>query len=145
MQAHVPAVDPIPKCQDDEYPEVAWGKENLEGKFTSFYIPRPKVFGKQVKFEMLYCGICHSDCHMGLNHWNNANFPFVPGHELLGKVTEVGPEVTKFKVGDTVGVGCFVDSCSECESCKAGTEQYCYKGMTGTYNAPKVHGKVGGN
>jgi uncharacterized zinc-type alcohol dehydrogenase-like protein len=117
----------------------------LDGKFSAFFIPRPKVFGKQVKFEMLYCGICHSDCHMGLNHWNNANFPFVPGHELLGKVVEVGPEVTKFKVGDTVGVGCFVDSCSDCESCKSGCEQYCYKGMTGTYNAPKVHGKVGGN
>jgi uncharacterized zinc-type alcohol dehydrogenase-like protein len=57
---------------------------------------------------------------MGLNHWNNANFPFVPGHELLGKVTEVGPDVKKFKAGDTVGVGCFVDSCGECESCKAG-------------------------
>lgn len=94
---------------------------------------------------MLFCGVCHSDCHTGRNDWNNANYPFVPGHELLGKVTEVGSSVTKFKVGDTVGVGCFIDACLDCKSCKAGMEQYCLKGMTGTYNSKKQHGRVGGN
>ena len=145
MQAHIPPVDPIPKCQDDEYPTVAWGKEGLDNKFTAFNIPRPKVTEKAVKFELLFSGICHSDCHTGLNHWNNAHFPFVPGHELLGKVTEVGAGVTKFKVGDIVGVGCFIDSCSDCSSCNEGCEQYCYKGMTGTYNGQKKHGKIAGN
>ena len=100
MQA--PEEREIPKCRDDEYPEVAWGLEGLDKKFTAFNIPRPKVTDFAVKFEMLYCGICHSDCHTGKNHWFNACFPFVPGHELLGKVTEVGAKVTKFKVGDTV-------------------------------------------
>lgn len=69
----------------------------------------------------------------------------VPGHELLGKVVEVGDKVTKFQVGDQVGVGCFVDACLDCEQCAAGHEQYCMKGMTGTYNAKKQHGRIGGN
>ena len=69
MQGHIPPEDPIPKCNDDEYPEVAWGKEGLANKFSAFHIPRPKITDYAVKFEMLYSGICHSDCHMGLNHW----------------------------------------------------------------------------
>ena len=145
MVDHVPKVDPIPQCRDDEYSEVAWGLEDLDKKFTAFNIPRPKVTEHAVKFEMLFCGICHSDCHTGKNHWFNANFPFVPGHELLGRVVEVGEKVTKFKVGDTVGVGCFIDSCKDCPSCNVGMEQYCHNGMTGTYNADKKHGRVGGN
>ena len=112
-----PKEDPIPECRDDEYPEVAWGMEGFGKKFTAFRIPRPKVTDHAVKFEILYCGICHSDCHCGLNDWDDAHFPLVPGHEFLGKVVEVGSKVTKFKVGDTVGVGCIVDSCKDCESC----------------------------
>ena len=135
----------IPKCLESEYPEVAWGKEGVDNKFTAFNIPRPKVTDYAVKFEMLYCGICHSDCHMGLGHWGPCSYPFVPGHELLGTVVEVGSKVTKFKVGDHVGVGCFIDSCRDCEMCNEGEEQYCYKGLTGTYNADKKHGRVGGN
>lgn len=132
-------------CRDDEYPEVAWGKEGKDNKFTPLLIPRPKVTDFAVKFELLYCGICHSDIHVGLDDFGSTAYPFVPGHELLGKVTEVGAKVTKFKVGDTVGVGCFVDACLDCEMCKAGDENYCLKGFTGTYNGTKQHGRIGGN
>jgi len=117
----------------------------MDAKFTPITIPRPKVTDYAVRFDMLYCGICHSDCHMGANEWDNVEYPFVPGHELLGKVVEVGAKVTKFKVGDHVGVGCFVDSCKDCANCNDGNEQYCLKGMTGTYNGTKQWGRVGGN
>jgi len=134
-------VNPIPKCQEGEYPEVAWGLEDSDKKHTAFYIPRPNVSDNDVKFEIL----CHSDCHWGKNEYGATCYPFVPGHELLGKVVEVGSKVTKFKVGDTAGVGCFVDSCKDCPMCANGEEQYCNKGMTMTYNGVKQHGRVGGN
>lgn len=130
---------------DNEYPEVAWGIEGYGKKFSAFNIPRPNVTDYMVKFELLYSGICHSDVHQGLNDWMNANFPMVPGHELLGKVVEVGSKVTKFQVGDHVGVGCFIDACLDCAQCNQGCEQYCMKGMTMTYNGKKQHGRVGGN
>ena len=101
---------------------MAWGLEKLGTPHKPFYIPRPNVTDYQVKFEMLYCGVCHSDCHLGKNDWGMACYPMVPGHELLGKVVEIGNKVTKFKVGDTVGVGCFIESCQECPSCKEGNE-----------------------
>lgn len=94
---------------------------------------------------MLYCGICHTDIHFGENDMGGTTYPLVPGHELLGKVVEVGSKVTKVKVGDHVGVGCFIDSCLDCPRCKEGDEQYCDKGMTGTYAGEKIHGRVGGN
>jgi uncharacterized zinc-type alcohol dehydrogenase-like protein len=143
MEANPPGE--IPKCLDSEYPEVAWGKEAKDKKISSFTIPRAKVTDYQVKFEMLYCGICHTDTHIGNNDWGGTKYPCVPGHELLGKVTEVGAKVTKFKVGDHVGVGCLVDACKDCFCCNEGNEQYCMKGMTGTYNGTKQHGRVGGN
>ena len=86
-----------------------------------------------VSIEILYCGVCHSDIHMVENDWGSSRYPLVPGHEIIGRITEVGPEVTKFKVGDTVGVGCMVDSCRECSSCERGLEQYCV-GPVWTYN-----------
>jgi len=95
--------------------------------------------------EILFSGICHSDVHVGQNDFGSTQYPCVPGHEILGKVKEIGDKVTKFKVGDLVGVGCFVDSCRECAECKSNNENYCLKGMTGTYNAPKTHGGVAGN
>ncbi|MBW0160760.1 MAG: NAD(P)-dependent alcohol dehydrogenase, partial [Sediminibacterium sp.] len=81
-----------------------------------------------------YCGVCHSDIHQVRDEWGGSIFPMVPGHEIVGRVTQVGNEVTHFKVGDLAGVGCFVDSCRTCENCKAGIEQYCEEGMVGTYN-----------
>jgi uncharacterized zinc-type alcohol dehydrogenase-like protein len=82
---------------------------------------------------------------VGKNELGGCVYPFVGGHELLGKVTEVGPDVTKVKVGDYCAVGCMVDSCLNCESCKEGEEQYCDLGLTGTYNGVRKHGRVGGN
>ncbi|MFC4261860.1 NAD(P)-dependent alcohol dehydrogenase [Ferruginibacter yonginensis] len=88
-----------------------------------------------VEFEILYCGVCHSDIHQVRNEWGGSIYPMVPGHEIVGKVTRVGTGVTKFKAGDTVGVGCFVDSCRTCDNCKDGQEQYCSNGHSQTYNS----------
>lgn len=98
-------------------------------------ITRRDVGPHDVAFDIHFAGICHSDIHTVRDEWGRANYPVVPGHEIAGVVTEVGAEVTGFKVGDRVGVGCFVDSCRECAQCRAGEEQYCVKGMVGTYNA----------
>jgi uncharacterized zinc-type alcohol dehydrogenase-like protein len=95
-----------------------------------------------VAFDIHFAGICHSDIHTVKGEWGPANYPLVVGHEIAGIVTAVGSEVTAFKVGDRVGVGCFVDSCRECSSCLAGEENYCKRGMTGTYNAVGRDGEV---
>ena len=99
-------------------------------------ITRREVGPHDVAFDIHFAGICHSDIHTVRDEWGKANYPVVPGHEIAGIVTEVGSEVTKYRVGDRVGVGCFVDSCRECPQCRAGEEQYCTNpGMVGTYNA----------
>ena len=87
-----------------------------------------------VAIEILYCGVCHSDLHTARGEWAGVRFPAVPGHEIIGRVTKVGKNVSKFKTGAVVGVGCLVDSCRHCAPCEAGLEQYCDKGPTGTYN-----------
>ncbi|HEX7348644.1 MAG TPA: NAD(P)-dependent alcohol dehydrogenase [Rhodanobacteraceae bacterium] len=88
-----------------------------------------------VAIDIRYCGVCHSDLHTVRNEWGGTHYPCVPGHEIVGTVTAVGAAVTQFQVGDTVGVGCMVDSCGHCESCAAGEENYCENGFTGTYNS----------
>ncbi|WP_031483554.1 NAD(P)-dependent alcohol dehydrogenase [Streptomyces bicolor] len=99
-------------------------------------IERREVGEFDVLIDIKFAGICHSDIHQAREGWGEAIFPMVPGHEIAGVVSEVGPGVTKYKVGDRVGVGCLVDSCRECENCKAGQEQYCLNGSIGpTYNA----------
>ncbi|WBO64185.1 NAD(P)-dependent alcohol dehydrogenase [Streptomyces camelliae] len=98
-------------------------------------IERRAVGEFDVLIDIKFAGICHSDIHQVREGWGEAIFPMVPGHEIAGVVSEVGSGVTKFAVGDRVGVGCMVDSCRECENCLAGNEQYCLKGMVGTYNA----------
>ncbi|MFJ7984579.1 NAD(P)-dependent alcohol dehydrogenase [Streptomyces sp. NPDC096351] len=98
-------------------------------------VPRRPVGEHDVLIEIKYAGICHSDIHQARNGWGEGIFPMVPGHEIAGIVTEVGPGVSRFQVGDRVGVGCFVDSCRECAYCLQGLEQYCMTGGTGTYNA----------
>src|SRR3974390_2740718 len=85
-----------------------------------FSFERREPGAKDVQIEILYCGVCHSDLHTARNEWTNTAYPVVPGHEIVGKVTKVGTDVRKFKVGDHVGVGCLVDSCRVCESCKGG-------------------------
>ncbi|MBC7471320.1 MAG: NAD(P)-dependent alcohol dehydrogenase [Ramlibacter sp.] len=92
---------------------------------------------QDVALDILYCGVCHSDLHTARNEWKNTVYPSVPGHEIVGRVTAVGALVSKFKVGDIVGVGCMVDSCQHCAPCAQGLEQYCDNGFTGTYNGPE--------
>ncbi|MFK4225292.1 NAD(P)-dependent alcohol dehydrogenase [Streptomyces sp. NPDC019890] len=104
-------------------------------------IPRRSVGEHDVLIEIKYAGICHSDIHQAHDGWVEGIFPMVPGHEIAGIVAEAGPGVTKFAVGDRVGVGCMVDSCRECDNCKAGLEQYCTGGNVGTYNALDKNGE----
>jgi uncharacterized zinc-type alcohol dehydrogenase-like protein len=103
---------------------------------------RREVGEHDVALKVSYAGICHSDIHQVAEEWGPAIFPMVPGHEIAGIVTSTGSKVTKFKVGDAVGVGVFIDSCRECSSCKAGLQQYCLKGMIGTYNGMEADGKT---
>ncbi|MBT2408035.1 MULTISPECIES: NAD(P)-dependent alcohol dehydrogenase [unclassified Streptomyces] len=103
-------------------------------------VPRRPVGEHDVLIEIKYAGICHSDIHQVRDGWGEGIFPMVPGHEIAGVVTEAGPGVTRFAVGDRVGVGCMVDSCRECEYCLRGQEQFCVKGMTGTYNGLDKNG-----
>ncbi|MGV3657616.1 MAG: NAD(P)-dependent alcohol dehydrogenase [Chitinophagaceae bacterium] len=107
-----------------------------------FTLERREPGPDDVQIEILYCGVCHSDIHQVRNEWGNSIFPMVPGHEIVGRVTSVGANVTKFKVGDLAGVGCLVDSCRECPKCKKGLEQYCENGSVGTYNAYERDGQT---
>jgi uncharacterized zinc-type alcohol dehydrogenase-like protein len=100
--------------------------------------PRPN----DVVIDILYCGVCHSDIHQARNEWHNSIYPMVPGHEIIGRVSVVGAKVSKFKLGDLVGVGCMVDSCQHCSSCEQGLEQYCVEGATWTYNSTDRHDKL---
>ncbi|MBO0144634.1 NAD(P)-dependent alcohol dehydrogenase [Agrobacterium sp. Ap1] len=92
-----------------------------------------------VEMDVLFCGVCHSDIHHVRNDWGGESYPIVPGHEIVGRVTRTGPDVSKYKVGDTVGVGCLVDSCQHCSSCKSLLEQYCENGSTLTYASKDRH------
>lgn len=95
-----------------------------------------------VLIDIAFCGVCHSDIHQVRDEWGGSIYPMVPGHEIVGTVSRTGDRVTRWKVGDTVGVGCFVDSCRDCAACKAGEEQYCENGMTPTYNGRERDGKT---
>ena len=103
---------------------------------------RRELGAHDVALDIKYSGICHSDIHQVREEWGPAIFPMVPGHEIAGVVTHVGPSVTKFKVGDRIGVGVFVDSCRKCAPCLKGLQQYCIEGMTGTYNQLERDGKT---
>ncbi len=107
-----------------------------------FTFTRRELRPADVAVAIEYAGICHSDIHQAREEWGPAIFPMVPGHEIAGVVSAIGSAVTKFKVGDRIGVGVFIDSCRECSSCKAGLEQYCTQGMTGTYNGYERDGKT---
>ena len=105
-------------------------------------IERRDVGPHDVLIDIAYAGVCHSDIHTVRGEWGPIKYPQVVGHEIVGTVAEVGPEVTRHKVGDRVGVGCMVNSCRECENCKAGMENYCLKGNTGTYTAVDRDGSI---
>ena len=109
---------------------------------TPWEFERRDLGANDVALDIKYSGICHSDIHQVLEEWGPAIFPMVPGHEIAGIVSQVGPAVTKFKVGDRIGVGVFVDSCRKCPPCLKGLQQYCIEGMTGTYNQLERDGKT---
>ena len=106
-----------------------------------FNFERRSPAPNEVLIQIRYCGVCHSDIHQARDEWGGSIFPMVPGHEIVGSVTQIGSAVTKFQEGDTVGVGCFVDSCRTCTSCTQGLEQYCDKGMILTYNGHDKQGE----
>jgi uncharacterized zinc-type alcohol dehydrogenase-like protein len=108
--------------------------------FTETSIDRREVREDDVRIDISYCGICHSDVHQARDEWGGSIFPMVPGHEIAGVVAAVGDSVERFAVGDRVGVGCMVDSCGECEYCRAGEEQFCVKGNVQTYNGREYDG-----
>ncbi|WP_157722984.1 alcohol dehydrogenase catalytic domain-containing protein, partial [Stenotrophomonas pictorum] len=106
-----------------------------------FTFERRALRSNDVAMEILYCGVCHSDLHTARNDWGWSYYPIVPGHEIVGRVIEVGAEVSRYKVGDHVAVGCMVDSCLACDQCDSGQEQLCRNGMTGTYaGADRISG-----
>lgn len=117
----------------------AYGTIAATAPLKEINIDRRELTAKDVEIEILYCGVCHSDLHTARNDWHSSIYPVVPGHEIVGKITRIGSQVTKFKIGDLAGVGCIVDSCHECDNCKHDLEQYCFNGFTGTYNSPDNH------
>jgi uncharacterized zinc-type alcohol dehydrogenase-like protein len=117
----------------------AFGTESAEASLKQLTIVRREPTPTDVEIDILFCGVCHSDLHTARNDWGGTKYSAVPGHEIVGRVTKVGNEVTKFKVGDLAAIGCLVDSCRECASCKQDLEQYCIPGFTGTYNGADKH------
>lgn len=113
----------------------AYGTSAPDKPLIQIPIDRREVMPKDIEIDILYCGVCHSDLHTARNDWGFTSYPAVPGHEIVGKVTRVGSEVTKLKVGDFAAVGCLVGSCGTCSSCKQDLEQYCLNGWVGTYNS----------
>ena len=113
---------------------AAYGARAPECALEPMVIERRATGPRDVAIDIAYCGVCHSDLHTVRGEWGGTRYPCVPGHEIVGDVTAVGSEVTRFQVGDTVGVGCMVDSCQGCHACSDGLEQYCENGFTGTYN-----------
>jgi len=118
----------------------AYAAATSKDKLAPFTVDRREPGPREVQIEILFCGVCHSDVHQARDEWGGSIFPMVPGHEIVGRVSKIGAGVKAWKAGDTVGVGCFVDSCRECEACKAGEEQYCQRGMIATYNGREKGG-----
>lgn len=119
-----------------------YAAQNAETDLAPWNFERRDVGPHDVQFEILFCGVCHSDLHQIRNDWFEGIFPMVPGHEIVGRVVKVGDHVKKFKVGDLAGTGCMVDSCQVCENCKQDLEQYCLEGNTQTYNNLARDGKT---
>jgi uncharacterized zinc-type alcohol dehydrogenase-like protein len=113
---------------------VGYAAHDSEKPLEPYHFERRALRDEDVSIEILYCGVCHSDLHTAENDWGWTQYPVVPGHEIVGRVLEVGSGVTKYKVGDNVAVGCMVDSCLSCDQCHHGEEQFCREGMVGTYS-----------
>ena len=112
-----------------------YAAQTATSALAPFSFERRELGPKDILIDIEYCGICHSDIHQARNEWGGSIFPMVPGHEIVGRVSQIGSEVSQFKMGDAAGVGCLVDSCRTCPSCKDDEEQYCEGGMVGTYNS----------
>jgi uncharacterized zinc-type alcohol dehydrogenase-like protein len=128
------------------YSVKAYSATSAQSPLTATSISRREPTANDVRIDILYCGVCHSDLHFARNEWNFTQYPAVPGHEIVGRVTAVGSDVKKFKTGDLVGVGCLVDSCRTCPDCRSGLEQFCAD-MTMTYGSTDIHlggGTLGG-
>ncbi len=121
-------------------PAKSYAAQTHTSDLAPWNFERREVGEQDVQFDILYCGVCHSDLHQIRNDWFQGIFPMVPGHEIVGKVKRVGSQVKKFKVGDLAGVGCLVNSCRTCDNCKEGLEQYCLNGAVGTYNSKEKNG-----
>jgi uncharacterized zinc-type alcohol dehydrogenase-like protein len=118
------------------YTAIGYAAQSATTPLAPVKFERRSPRADDVAIEILYCGVCHSDIHQARNEWGIAVYPLMPGHEIVGKVTAIGANVTQHKVGDLVGVGCMVDSCRSCEACQANLEQYCLEGPTMTYATP---------
>lgn len=119
---------------------VGYATKSPTDSLVPYSFERREPRENDVVIDILYCGICHSDIHTARNEWGHTQYPYVPGHEIVGRVTTIGSKITKFKVGDLVGVGCLVGSCQQCHSCHEGLEQYCENAFTGTYNSNDLIG-----
>ena len=130
-----PLATPIPPVPDAGLLSAAYGAVSPDSGLVPLTIARRAPKPDDVEIAIEFCGLCHSDVHAARGEWGGQAYPLVPGHEIVGTVNRLGSAVTGFSVGERVGVGCIVDSCRECESCLEGMEQYCERGMTGTYGA----------
>lgn len=119
-----------------------WGVESATDTPHAITFERRDLRNNDVAITISHCGICHSDLHFAHDDWGMSSYPMIPGHEIVGTVSEVGPDVTRFRQGDRVAVGCLVDSCQKCEFCKAGQEQFCVEGATFTYGVPDRFGEL---
>ncbi len=117
-------------------PSRGYAAATARSPLAPFEFERRAPGAKDVVLDVLFCGVCHSDIHQARDEWGGSLFPMVPGHEIVGRVTQVGAGVTRFAAGDLVGVGCMVDSCRHCEDCREGLEQFCRNTLTLTYNSP---------
>lgn len=111
---------------------------SAESNFEPFSFERREIGARDILIDIQFCGICHSDIHQARNEWGNSIYPMVPGHEIVGRVAQIGAEVTKFQEGDIAGVGCFVDSCRTCQNCEDGFEQFCTTHLALTYNSTEM-------
>jgi len=118
-------------------PSKGYAAQSATSALAPFAFERRDPGPADVQIDIVYCGVCHSDLHTARSEWPGTRYPCVPGHEIVGRVARVGGQVSKFRLGDLVGVGCLVDSCRKCASCAEGLEQYCENGFTGTYNGPE--------
>ena len=115
---------------------VGYAAHSSDTPLAPYHFERRELRDNDVAMEILYCGVCHSDLHVARNDWGGSSYPVVPGHEIVGRVTAVGSNVSKYNVGDHVAVGCMVDSCQECDECHNDHEQYCRNTFTLTYGSP---------